>query len=678
MKVLQFPLVKITIFFVAGIVFAQFYKIDFIISIVALISSLFSLIISYVYSLKNSFKKSYFGILVLITSILLGNFTVISKDETRNPNHYLHKITDYEKPHISEITIIEKLRSSKSNDRYIATICTIDKDVSSGKIILNIKKSLNSPLFDIGNNLKINGKFYKNRVPNNPNQFDYGNYLEVKQIYGQFYCELDNVKIATKSDESLSYYASKIRNKIIRNLRKNKFNERELNVVAALILGQQQDISQDIMQDYQYAGAIHVLSVSGLHVGFILLFVSLLLKPLPNSKKGLFLKMALVIISIWLFGILAGLAPCVLRSVTMFTFVAVGMFLRRSINIYHTLLVSILLILLFEPSFLFDIGFQLSYVALFFIVWFQPVLSSIWSPKYKITSYFWDIVTVSIAAQIGTFPMCIYYFHQFAGLFLVTNLVILPFLTLILALGVLVLLLAAFNIVWLPMMKLLEWSIWLLNNIISWVASFDGFILKEIPLSKYMMISLYILLISFIVWLKKPSFKKLIFVLSAIVVVQFFFFQTLYSTHKKQELIVFNKAKNTLITARSGNQVAVISNDSILTQSNQDIVLKPYLIANFCKINSKKQISNLYYFKNKKILIIDSTAVYLSNKRPDILILSHSPKVSLERIFKSWKPEIVVVDASNFKSYIKIWKQTCAKEKIPFHATAEKGFYKLD
>jgi competence protein ComEC len=161
--------------------------------------------------------------------------------------------------------------------------------------------------------------------------------------------------------------------------------------------------------------------VSGLHIGLILLFVTFVLKPIPNNKKGSVLKLIITLSSLWLFGILAGLAPSVVRSVTMFSFVAIGQHLRRSVNIYHTLLVSILLILLVQPSFLFDVGFQLSYLALFFILWFQPLLSRLWKPKNKISNYFWDILSVSFAAQIGTIPLSLYYFHQFPGLFFITN-----------------------------------------------------------------------------------------------------------------------------------------------------------------------------------------------------------------------------------------------------------------
>ena len=446
----------------------------------------------------------------------------------------------------------------------------------------------------------------------------------------------------------------------------------------ALVLGQQQDISKDVVRDYQYAGAVHILAVSGLHVGIILFFITFLLRPLSNSKSNRIIKLIITIILLCSYGILAGLSASITRSVVMFVFVAIGRHLKRSVNIYNTLLVSILMILLFKPSFLFDVGFQLSYTALFFIVWLQPVLVSIWSPKNNfVRYYFWTPLTVSFAAQIGTLPICIYYFHQTSLLFFITNLIILPVIGLILGFGIVVMLFAASNYVWQPALKLLELSIWLLNKIVHYIASFENFVIKDIPVTFYIMASMFLLFITWTIWFKKPSFYKLIIAFISIISFQIAIFQANYSNEKANEFIVFSKSRISIITERKGTEVNVYSNDSILKNINDNLAIKSYLIANFSKVKSTKQVSNLYYFKGKKILVIDSSAVYLNDKRPDVLILRNSPKISLERVFKSWKPEIVVFDASNYKSYVKIWKKTCAKEKIPFHATAEKGFYKL-
>ena len=677
MKVLQFPLVRIAIFFVFGILFAHITKPKLLFVSSLFISAILLLIFNYFYSKKLPLSKSIFGILTFIASFLMGTFTLASSLQTNNPNHYINKFKAIKNNAFIELKIKEKLKNTNYSDRYIVNINTLNGKKSYGKLLLNIVKDSSATTFEIGTILKINGRIIKNEKPLNPNQFDYANYLENKQIYGQIYTNYSQIKIRHHIDKSIFYYASKLRNKIIRNLEKSHFNEAELSVVNALILGQQQDISQEINRDYQNAGAVHILSVSGLHVGFILLFITFLLKPIPNTKRNSILKLVIVVLSLWSFGIIAGLAPSVVRSVTMFSFVAIGMFFRRSVNIYHTLIVSALLILLFQPSFLFDVGFQLSYLALFFIVWLQPLLIAIWKPKNKIITYFWEIITVSFAAQLGTFPLSIYYFHQFPGLFLITNIIILPLLSFILGIGVLVMALAAIDFVWLPIIKTLEWSIWFLNKVISCVASFEDFILKDISYNGSMMLSCYLIIFSSIIWFMKPNIKKLIVFFIAIISFQVSLLDTKYRNYKKCEFIVFNKKKNTLMTERIGTKVKLFANENILKNVEDNRVLKSYLVANFCKIQKKETISNLYYFKNKKLFLIDSSGVYLNKVKPDILLLTNSPKVNLERLFISWKPQQVVADASNYKTYVKLWRATCIKEKIPFHDTSEKGFYKL-
>jgi len=470
---------------------------------------------------------------------------------------------------------------------------------------------------------------------------------------------------------------SNFRETIISNLEKSAISKEELNVLNALILGQQQDISPEVLKDYQNAGAVHVLSVSGLHVGFILLFITFLLKPISNSRKGSLLKLIIIILSLWSFAILAGLSPSIVRSVTMFSFLAIGVHLRRTVNIYHTLLVSMLLILLFKPSFLFDVGFQLSYLALFFILWLQPVLSNIWQPKNKIIKYFWDIVTVSFAAQIGAMPLSIYYFHQFPGLFFVTNLLILPLLGIIMAVGVIAILIAAFHTVPEFITKSIALLIYLLNGIIHRVASFDVFVFRNISFSTAMLLSSYLVIILIILWFKRPTFKKLTIALTSVILMQIIFIIQKKETLNNREFIVFNQRKNTIITQRFGNAVTVYSNESILKNLNSNLLVQSYLVGNFCILEEKRNIENLLYFKNKKILIIDESNVYLENKKPDIVIITNSPKLNLDRLFSKWKPEQVVVDGSNYKTYVKIWEATCSKEKIPFHNTNEKGFYKI-
>ncbi len=674
MKVVEFPLSKIVICFIIGLFTSYFIKLNF--SILLVFCSILFVALFLLYK-KQTFKaKTIFGLITLCLSFFIGFVTFEIHNELRNKNHYIHHISDANNLINLEIIINEQLKNTLNNDRYVANVVTLNGKESFGKIILNVKHSPQSIPLKIGVIGNIFGAIYKNRKPNNPNQFDYGKYLENQQIYAQVYTEYNTIHLSTQHEKSLNYYAAKIRDKIIRNLAQNNFKKEELSVLIALILGQQQDISPQTIKNYQFAGAVHILSVSGLHVGLLLLFVTFFLKFFPNSKYFSLLKLCITILVLWSFGVLAGLAPSVVRSVTMFSFVAVGIHLRRSVNIYHTLLVSMFLILLVKPSFLFDIGFQLSYVALFFILWLQPILKSVWSPKNKIVTYFWDILTVSFAAQIGTLPLSLYYFHQFPGLFFVTNLIILPMLSIIMALGVFVVLLAFFNYVPILPMKILECCITLLNSIIAWIASIEDFIFSDIPLTKAMLVIAYCIIIFLAMWFIKPSYKKIVLLLISVIGFQIAVFTENHYNKKQSEFIVFNRKGYTLLTQRKNENVMVFSNDSVLNTINDNLVIKSYLVANFSKIDKLNTLQNFYFFNDKKIQLIDSSNVYSSTKT-DVVLLSYSPKINLEEVIKNTQPGIIVVDASNYSSYRKLWKVTCMKKKILFHDTTEKGFYIL-
>ena len=676
MKILQFPLAKVSICFICGVLSFNYFEFSPKIVFGSLFLAAFLLLLSHFLIQKKNFSILFFGYVTLLISFLTGISTSIIHKETYNNNHYTNQIRDYDKSYLIELVVNEKLKNTKKNIRYVSFIKKINDAQSFGKIILNIKKTNQSDEIKIGTRLKVKGTIYKNRNPFNPYQFDYGKYLANQEIYAQLYTEKNQLRIGTPETTVWSQF-SNFRTKIIKNLELSNFKKEELNILIALLLGQQQDISPEILKDYQYAGAVHILSVSGLHVGFILMFITFILKPIPNSKKGSLLKLFIILISLWIFGIIAGLAPSVLRSVTMFSFLAIGNHIRRTINIYHTLLVSMVVILLFKPSFLYDIGFQLSYLALFFILWLQPILASIWLPKNKILSYFWDILTVSFAAQIGAMPLSIYYFHQFPGLFFITNLIVLPLLGMIMVVGLIAIVIACFNEVPFFIVKPLEMLIEFLNYIIHWVATIDTFVIKDISFSREMLWSSYLLIILLILWVIKPEFKRLILVFISIIIVQSIFIFQKNETLNKAELIVFNCKKNTIITERIGDEITVFSNDSILENLNNNLLIQSYLVGNFCQTSVKKSLKNMLYFKNKKVLIIDSSCVYKKGINPDIIVIIQSPKLNIQRLLKVYKPEEIVVDGSNYKSYVRIWEATCRKEKIPFHNTNEKGFYKI-
>lgn len=678
MKVLDFPLTKITIWFIFGILVSYSCQPTFRIVIPAFVIGLFILLLIYFSIQKNKKLNILFGISTFYISFLIGVTTLLFHTETLQKNNYAHCKEAFTVPQTITFIVREKLKGNIYNDRYGAIIKNIDGKNYSGKIVVNIQKDSTKNRIIIGSLLKATTILQRNSSNKNPNQFDYGKYLSDKQIYAQVYLTKAEITISKKIKKDLWYYSGRLHSRIYENLEKANFNHTEMNVALALILGQRQEISNDLVQDYQYSGATHILSVSGLHVGFIMLFISFLLRPIPNTRKGSLIKLISILLSLALFAVISGLSPSVLRSVVMFSFLAIGNHLRRTGSIYHTLLVSILLILLFEPYFLFDVGFQLSYLALFFILWLQPLLKNIWSPKYKISIFIWNALTASFAAQIGTLPICLYYFHQFPGLFFVTNIIVIPILSFIMIIGIIIMLLAVFYPPPFLLTKLFEKSISLLNFTIHYIASFEGFVIRDISFNFYLLITSYILIISLVIWGKKINYSTTFIVLISIIIVQISFIYTKKETETNQEMIVYHTKKNSLISESKGRDIRIYSNDTLVFQTSKASILNSYLVGNFSKLRSTFKIKNTLFFNGKKILVIDSSGIYETKIQPDILLLTQSPKINLDRVLQVLCPKIIIADGSNSYVIQKIWERSCNKKKIPFHATAEKGFYQLN
>ncbi len=677
MKVLQFPLSKITICFVLGILLAFWLQpsANLILLLVFIMLIVFG--IAFYFAKKDFNQKPYFSIIAYTMAITIGTSTQVVHNAYFQKNNYSHFCKNSNQSHFIWVSLCEKIKSSSKHERFFANVKQLDATQSSGKILINIVKD-SAKHFEIGDNLWIYTKIISHKPPQNPNGFDYGAYLKNKSVFAQIYVKQPQFKKTDIIDKNIWFWAAKFRNKILQNLQIQHYSSRELAVLSALILGQQQDIAPDILQDYQFAGAIHILSVSGLHVGYILLFINFILKPIPKSKKGNLFRFFITFLSLWLFAIVAGFSPSVVRSAAMFSFVAAGISLKRENDKFHTLLLSLLFILFFEPSFLFDVGFQLSYVCLFFILWLQPHFDQIWQPKYKLTRYLWQILTVSFAAQIGALPLSIYYFHQFPGLFFLTNILVLPCIGFIMLVGGLVMCLAFFDIVIPVLTKTSVWSIQFLDGIISKIASYEKFIIQDIPFSKTVLFCSYLMLFAVFFWYVTPNFSNLRRALLGVFVFQIGLATTHYRFTNQSEAIVFQMPKNSLIVMRFGEKAWVYGNSVFVKNPNKINALRNYLIENYSVVVGSKPLTNLLFLNNKKIIIMDSLGLYPKRCSPDLVILTQSTRINLERLILDLHPKMIVADGSNYLSKIKLWKSTCRQQKIPFHATAEKGFYRIE
>ena len=492
--------------------------------------------------------------------------------------------------------------------------------------------------------------------------------LHQMTIYDKSIIHLNNPKTSLKG------LAHLFRQKINTSLQKHRFKGDELAIINALLLGQRQEISKEIIENYQNAGAIHILAVSGLHVGIILLLLNFLLKPLEKLKHGKVAKLIFVVLFLWTFAFIAGLSASVIRAVSMFTAVAIAWATKKEISTYKTLLISIFFLLLFNPFYLFEVGFQLSYLAVFFIVWIQPQLYNLWQPTFKVIDYPWQLFTVSVAAQLGVLPLSLYYFNQFPGLFFIANLLIIPFLGLILGLGILIILLSLLDILPNFIAHIYEQIIFLLNSTVAWIGKQESFLFQNISFTILSTILSYAVIIAFFKWFETKNKSLLKYALIAVALFQSNLIIEKYQSNTSTEFVVFNKSRNSILALKNGSHLMIEHNLDSITSN---IIVRDYLIGTNSKIKtSKSGIENVYQLASKKLLVIDSLGIYSElNFKPDLVLLINSPNINLQRLIDQVQPKKIIADASNYKSHIKHWQKTSKNNNISFHYTVKDGAF---
>jgi competence protein ComEC len=282
--------------------------------------------------------------------------------------------------------------------------------------------------------------------------------------------------------------------------------DKERGLAQALLIGYKNDLDQSLVQAYTNTGVVHIIAISGLHLGLIYWLLSLLTKPLKRKKQFKWIAPVFIIAGLWLFALLAGAQASILRSAVMFTCIVLGQALGRTNNsIYNTLAVSALLLLCINPFWLWDVGFQLSYAAVLSIVVFmRPIYNWLYF-KNKAIDFLWKLNAVTLAAQILTVPLSIYHFHQFPNYFLITNFIAVPLSSLIL-LGEIFLCTVAF----IPALanitgKVLTWLISIMNGWIEKINSISYSIWDSLHISLTQMVLLLVCIAGFSFWLLEKS-----------------------------------------------------------------------------------------------------------------------------------------------------------------------------
>ncbi len=658
--------VKLTFYLILGILIGFYFKPGITIVAVLLIVSL--LLLTWTWNTQKRARFPLFGVVAFIATGVLGMLIISFSLPKNQPNHYLNASKSKSNLHLK---ITQVLKPNNYSYRYFANVQTMDSSRASGLVILYVSKDSTTKELAVDDELLTFSSLDSIPPPLNPYQFDFRKYLQRLGVHGQLRISGNQFVLPKNPSKTWVGSAANFRAGLIGKLQKQGFGREQLGVMQALLLGQRNDISEATYTNYKNAGAVHILAVSGLHVGILLLLLQFLLRPLEQFPKGKAIKLVVIVILLWGYAFVAGLSPSIVRAVTMFSFLAYAMYLNRPTNTFNILALSMFFILLVRPLFLFQVGFQMSYAAVFAIVWVYPKLQRFWYPKTWIIQKGWQLFSVSIAAQLGVLPISLFYFHQFPALFFVSNLIVVPFLGILLGLGLLVLGLTHYDALPQFLVSLYDAQIEGMNTIIAWVAQQEAFLFNDIAFDEIQLVLGYAVIIGIVLTLAKFHFKHLIVLLIAAVVYSGYLFTYSWLGRNEEQLWLFHQTRNPVVVHQQGTQLHVLTHDFEQAEGG----IQAYKTAKRITSITYDSLKNHYMFNRKKLLVLDSLDIYGAIRNPDYVLLSRSPRIHLERFLDSIRPKMILADGSNYRSYVNRWEQTCLKRKLPFHFTGEKGAY---
>ncbi len=687
---IPYPFVRIVFSLVAGILFG--IRLPEIIPIgVATAMLLLAAVLTVTCVLSNAAAKRVVvnpGPVTFATFIFLGYVNVWHTTDSHDKEHLLN-IDECEAYTAIVVSSHEHAKSSWKQLVQVKQVLVHGRWTNSrGRILLYYDTGSFSAPFRYGDLLLIDGSPRVVSGASNPHAFDYRRFLANRNIYHQHFVRGNNIGTIKHDPPSLLIdFAIRTRLWARDILYERIGGDHERAIVAALVLGVTDGLDADITGAYAASGAMHVLAVSGLHVGIIFLLLGTAFKPLLRLRGGKWILMLVSLAVLWGYACVTGLSPSVLRAVTMFSFVAAAQPLGYRTNIYNTLAASAFFLLLFDPYLIMAVGFQLSYAAVLSIVYFHPLLYNLLEPRSRILDYIWNISAVSIAAQLGTFPIGLFYFHQFPTYFLLANLFVIPLAFGILLGGLLVIAVHAIPIVGELTGFLVEWLIWFLNKLIFLVEGLPFAVINGMAPTFNQCILIAVTIVTTTLFLER---RKLYFALISLASVIFFGIDQWVihaRTFVEPRIVVYQVANHRVVDMIKGGTAYCFADSA---QANNEAAtayqVSPNRLAlGISRVLAGERQSFVRNFQGGSVIRWEGRTILLLNELPDelnaldvdYLIVSGSATRNLSGVLKKIKAHKVILDSSN--SYFVTNKSlNSLTQAMPIHSVWHHGAFEIN
>jgi competence protein ComEC len=634
-----------------------------------------------------------FGTTLFCWCLLAGYYHIVSYNECRRPDHF--------STCIDGVTwIVGQVYEAPSKGARLKIPVRVEyagaspdsMQSTSGNLLILLDTTVKEGTIHYGDRITAHLRINPTDPPKNPHAFDYQRYLHFQNIHYQAFAKSDVVQVLSSGHGQVLWrYAYACRDQLLESLSRYFPTRGEYAVAAALLVGYQADLPDDLKMAYAATGSMHALAVSGSHVGMLYTGLLVILKRFRfRGKWGRLIETALILSVIWAFTLLTGATASVLRASVMFTVYMIGKAIHRDASAWNVLALSALILLLFNPYLLYDAGFQLSYAAVAGMVFFYPrfyrntpVLPAWADPA-------WQVLLVGFAAQIGTLPLSLFYFHQFPVYFWLAGWVVILGGAIFLWGGAI---LIAADYTWHFMAEWLGlglyYMLWGMNKIIFFIQQLPGSVVDGIWLDNQGVFLLYCAIFFAGAAMLDRAGKWILLCLSALLLLGLARVVMTIDNLTRSEMVVYDVAKHTLADFFDGNRLITFSDSlkpkqvlfaaqpnrcahGVIGQSQLDAPADTV----FTTPNLLCDPPFMQFFQHRIVLISPALDMKTAYKHPvpvDVLLFSGNPDVDIDACYQQFPCRLAVFDSSNNWKHVEKWKLTCQALHLPYWDVRTQG-----
>lgn len=591
----------------------------------------------------------------------------IRNDKHWYGNHLPHitalqlKITD--PPQAKEKTTLLSARVEKilMNDQW--------KD-AKGKLNLYVYQSDSLPNYQLGDALIIPNELIAIKNSGNPFSFDYAAYASRNNLYHQAFLPQQKILFIPGNKHAKSFFNG-LRSRLIKSIETNVKDSNTASLIEAVLLNERSTLSDDLWKAYSVTGIVHIIAISGGHIAIFCSIILGLLYFLKNKKWNI-VKYVAAIVFVWFYIMITNYPPSAVRAAIMFTMIAFAQIVNRENRPFNTLAATGFFMLLLNPNWLYDVGVQLSFLAVLSMMIFYKPIYNVWIPKHTFTKHLWQLIALSIAVQVLVFPLVIYYFHQFPLWVLIANIPAALFSVLLMTGSLLLFIISLFgSCVWLGNILIGITNIF--HAIILWMAKYTPTSFRELYIDKteYWIMMAGIVLFSLYFFDKKKRYLLSALTMCCLLLISFTM-QDIKSVQQKK-LVLYNVSRQTLIDFFDGKNVKHYP-DSVVDEKTNNYNLLPARLGFRAHkiINGTK---NIWEVGGKKILLLDKNYI-VGNAAAfpiDYLIVTDKTDFNPKMWQMVFQPKQIILDGSLPRWKAKKWNKELTEAGANVYWVQESG-----